>query len=217
MSQEIKDEIVLDSPLVVHKKSDASYQASASDIEMNETHQIDDKSTLERHRFKKDKNNKSNKKYIILLIVIVIIAVICALHFTGNLGSSDDETTTTTQATTESTTTLQQKYKDTIVVKDVYIFVDGEEVNGIEGLQDALKYKDASDTKYSIIKEHANTDFFNYDVLSILESLGFYSENTEIKTVQSTGLIAEAEITTEAPTTTTTLPVESTDSVSANG
>ncbi len=200
MSEEIKDEIVLDSPLVVHKKSDASYQANATDVEMNETLQIDGEDTLERHRFKKDKSDKSKGRYIWLVLVLIAVSVVCALYFSGNLTSNDDETTTTTQPTTEITTTLQQKYKDTIVVKDVYIFVDGEEVDGIEGLQDAIKYKEASDTKYSIIKEHANTDFFNYDVLSILETLGFYSENTVITTVQSTGLVAQAEITTEPET-----------------
>lgn len=215
MSQDIKDDIVLDSPLVVHKKSDASYNSSVSDNEMNETIQIEDNDTLERHRFKKDKSKKSNKKYFFLIAILVIVAVACALYFSGVLGGNNDETTTTTQSTTEATTTLQQKYKDTIVVKDVYIFVDGEEVDGIKGLQDAIKYKEASDTQYSIIKEHANTDFFNYEVLSILETLGFYSENTEITTVQSTGLIAQAEITTE-PITELTTETETTQTEPVN-
>ena len=35
-------------------------------------------------------------------------------------------------------------------------------------------------------------------MLSVHETLGFYSENTVITTVQSTGLIAQAEIVTES-------------------
>ena len=198
MSQEVKDNTNLDAPLVVHKKSDASYNGYATDVEMNDTIVAKDTDTLVRHRFKKDKTNKSKGKYFVLLGVFVVIAILCGLYFSGSFAPDNDDATTTTQPTTESTTTLQQKYKDTIVVKDVYIFIDGEEVNGIQGLQDAIKYKEASDTKYSIIKEHANTDFFNYEVLSVLETLGFYSENTVITTVQSTGLIAQAEIVTES-------------------
>lgn len=211
MSQDIKDDVVLDSPLVVHKKSDASYNSSVSDNEMSETIQIEDNDTIERHRFKRDKSKKSNKKHFFVIAVLVIVAAACALYFSGALCGDKDETISTTQSTTEATTTIQQKYKDTIVVKDIYIFVDGEEVDGIKGLQDAIKYKEASDTKYSIIKEHANTDFFNYEVLSILETLGFYSENTQITTVQSTGLVAQAEITTEPITELTTEVVTEAD------
>ena len=57
MADEIKEER-LDSPLVVHKKDDASYQETAGEISMSATHtdeESGDTPTLERQRFKKKK------------------------------------------------------------------------------------------------------------------------------------------------------------------
>ena len=42
MEEDIKEEIKLDSPLVVHKEGDASYQECASDFDMNSTHTDED-------------------------------------------------------------------------------------------------------------------------------------------------------------------------------
>ena len=54
MDDEIKEE-KLESPLVVHKKDDASYQETAREFDMSSTHTDDeawDFPTLLRHRFR---------------------------------------------------------------------------------------------------------------------------------------------------------------------
>ena len=60
MEEDIKEEIKLDSPLVVQKEGDASYQECASDFDMNATHTDEDSDvpTLQRHRFRKEKKSK---------------------------------------------------------------------------------------------------------------------------------------------------------------
>ena len=62
MADEIKEE-KLDSPLVVHKKGDASYQEEGNEVSMQNTHVDEDSDapTLERHRFKKEKKKKGKK------------------------------------------------------------------------------------------------------------------------------------------------------------
>ncbi len=191
-----------DNPLVVHKKSDASY-AEPSANAMNETHTDEERPTLVRHRFRKEQ--KSHGKAIVILAVIVVLAaVFAALYITGNITFGPKETTTKKKATTtEAVTTLEEKYDGTIVVKGIYLFVNGTEVDGIIGLQDALKYEEPSDTAYKIIVENENSDFLNFEVLKILEEMGFYGKETEIEHIASTGLIAAAETTTLPPETTT--------------
>ena len=217
MSDEIKDDVInteeqtdesaaLDSPLVVHKKGDASYKESAVLNQMNETHTEEGGTTLRRHRFRKDK--KSHSGLIAVLVIIVLLSgVFAGLYLTGNIRLLDKESTTKKAvSTTEATTSIEDAYKGTIVIKDVYIFVDGVEVKGISGLQKALEYEDKSTTAYTIIDENANSDFLNYEVLQILQQLGFYGEDTVITHKESTGLIAEADTTIlpPEPTTTTT-------------
>ncbi len=206
MSEEIKNENTaekLDNPLVVHKKGDASYEESASPVEMNETHSEEEETQLRRHRFRKEK--KGYGGLIAFLIILVIIAsVFAGLYMTGNIRFVDKTTTTKKATTTEAVTTLEELYKGTIVVKGTYIFVDGYEVNGTQGLEKALKYEDKSTTAYTIIDENANADYLNYDILPLLSELGFYGEDTVITHKESTGLLAEAETTTLPPETTTT-------------
>lgn len=204
MSEEIKEE-KLDSPLVVHHKDDASYQETASEIELNETHEEDEAPTLTRHRFKREEKKKGNKGVFVLIVIVVLASVFCALYFTDNVPFSQKETTTKSNiTTTQATTTLQEAYAQTIVVKSTYIFVDGEQVDGIEGLQKALRYVDPNETPYTIINEDADGDFLNYDVLPILMELGFYGEGSEIEHKNLTGLIAKEEQ-TEPTTISTTL------------
>lgn len=188
MNDEFKEEN-LDSPLIVHKKSDASYQDTASETTMNETHSDDDEPTLERHRFKK-KDKKKGRGLAIIIFIIIIAAVFAGLYLTGNITFDNDKTTTNISTTKqpETTVNLSEEYKDTIVVKGTDIYIDAQKVNGIEGLQEALKYEDKSTTRYTIIDENADSDFLNLEVLSILQDLGFYDENTTIKHVDSTGL-----------------------------
>lgn len=210
MRDEIKEE-QLDAPLVVHKKTDASYQDGGINVDMNETHIKEEKKpTLERHRFKKDPNKKSSKAPIVILIIVIIAIVFCALYFTGNISFGNKDTTNETKiTTTETTTSLEEAYAGTIVVKGTYIFVDAQEVNGIEGLQEALKYTDKSTTAYKIIDEGADSDFLNNNVLPILMDMGFYDKNTEILHQGYTGLMA-AEETTVTTTTATTTQVQQT-------
>lgn len=191
-----ENEEMLDSPLVVHKKSDASYKDGVTHIEMNDTHDEDEGPTLQRHRFRKDPNKKSKKGIIIPIIIVIIVAVFCALYFTGNISFDKNETTTTTETTAEVTTSIEEAYQGTIVIKDTFIFVDGYEVNGITGLQNELKYVDPSETAYKIILENENADFYNFDVLEILTKLGFYGVNTVVEHTPRTGLMAQSEMTT---------------------
>ena len=199
MSDELKEE-KLDSPLIVHKKSDASYQDTASEAEMNETHSDDEGPTLERHRFKK-KGKKKGKGLVIVIIIVILAAVFAGLYLTGNITFDNNKTTTAASTTKQVETTVNyaEEYKNTIVVKGTDIYVDSQKVDGIEGLQEALKYEEKSTTRYTIIDENADADFLNLEVLSILESMGFYDESTTIKYVDSTGL----ESTTQAPSSTT--------------
>lgn len=191
----------LESPLVVHKKSDASYEDTASSLEMNETHTGEERPTLKRHRFKKE--SKKKHPWVAPLIIVVIIAsVFAGLYYSGNLDFKKKEATTApTETTTETTTSLQQAYQGKILVKGTYIFVDGIEVNGIEGLQNALKYVDPSPTAYEIVKENENSDFLNNDILPLLQGMGFYDESTVITNVASSGLMAAEEMTTLPPVT----------------
>ena len=218
MSDEIKDEVVnseeikeesaeLESPLVVHKKGDASYKESAA-VQMNDTHIEDEKPTLRRHRFKKEKRGYGG--LIAFLIIVVIIAgAFSALYLTGNIRFTKQTTSAKSNTTTtERVTTIEEAYQGTIVVKDVYIFVNGVEVDGIQGLQKALEYEEKSTTAYTIIDENANPDFLNFEILQLLQQMGFYDENTVITHKESTGLIAEAETTTLPPETTTTTTTE---------
>ncbi|MBQ9530720.1 MAG: hypothetical protein IJR70_01485 [Eubacterium sp.] len=192
----------LDNPLVVHKKSDASYDESSATVEMNDTHSEEDYPTLRRHRFRKEK--KSHRGLIAVLIIIVILAgAFSALYVTGSIKFLNETTTAKKTTTTEAVTKLEDVYKGTIVVKGTYIFVDAVEVKGIEGLQKALEYEDKSTTAYTIIDEGANSDFLNFEVLQLLEQMGFYGKDTVITHKESTGLIAEAETTTLPPETTT--------------
>lgn len=187
----------LDSPLVVHKKTDSSYQANASELELNETHEENEDKTLERHRFKKEK--KENKATPIILIVLIVICVFVALYFTGVIGNrnANNQENSSANSTSEVVTSIQDKYKNTIVIKGTYIFVDGYEVDGIEGLQSAIKYEDKSPTRYKIIQENIDESYYNNEILPILTQQGFYDKSTEISVVHSTGLMAEAETTVD--------------------
>jgi len=113
----------LDSPLVVHIKGDASYEEDTSAFEMNETHTDEERPTLVRHRFKKEKKSKGGLLAFIF-IVFAFAGVFAALYYTGNITFSGRETTTvtTTEATTVTTTSIEQNYKGKIVIK-AFIFL----------------------------------------------------------------------------------------------
>ncbi len=177
----------LDSPLVVHKESDASYLDTAGTVEIESTHTYEEeRPTLERHRFKKEKK-KSPLPYIIIIIVI-IVAVVVGLYFGGVFSKNNEETT---EHTTKSsyTTTEENKFKGIITIKGTYIFFEGEEVDGIKGLERCIKYLDEG-THFIIQDENADSTFLNDDVISLLQQ---YNIDYEIKYIVSSGLVSQYE------------------------
>ena len=66
----------LDSPLVVHKETDASYEENNTELDVNITHIDEDTVTLERHRFKKVKK-KSKAPYVFFEVFIIIYVFSC--------------------------------------------------------------------------------------------------------------------------------------------
>lgn len=202
MDEELMEE-KLDNPLIVHKESDASYQETASEVSMSYTHTEEDADmpTLERHRFKKTKKNKK-WPWFVVGIIAVAVAVIVALYCNGYLRPAEEETTTTTRKS--YTTQAENRYEGIITVKNTYIFFEGEEVDGLEGLIKEIKYLDAG-TKFIVQDEKADENFLNFNVLPILEQ---YNIDYEVKYVASSGLMAEKELsnqqTTEEQTSETT-------------
>lgn len=190
----------LEPPLVVHKKSDTSYDNNNNSVlEMNDTHIDDTKPTLTRHRFKKDDKKKGKGAVAVIFIAVVVVAVFAALYFTGNIPLNNSKSNSQSSSqTSETTTSLQQKYAGTIVVKGMYIFVDGTEVDGIQGLTESLKYLDKSTTAYEIIIEGTQnsyeSSYYNSDILGCLTQLGFYGDDTKVEHVDSTGLMSKDEI-----------------------
>ena len=195
MADEIKEER-LDSPLVVHKKDDASYQETAGEISMSATHtdeESGDTPTLERHRFRK-KKKKKKAPYIILVLVAVAAAVICALIYNGVIPVKPNETTSTTRKS--YTTQQENKFEGIITVKGTYIFFEGEEVDGINGLEDEIKYLDEG-TSFVVQDENAESNFLNFEVLDVLTR---YNIKYEVTHIVSSGLVSKYETTSEAQT-----------------
>lgn len=210
MEEEIKEER-LDSPLVVHKKSDASYQETATEVTMNATHTDDETSdmpTLERHRFRKEKKKKK-WPYVLIVLIAIVMAVLCALIYSDVIPVREKETTT--QTTRSYTTQKTNEFKGIITVKGTYIFFEGTEVDGIKGLEKEIKYLD-NGTKFEIQDENADSNFLNYEVLSLLSKYNF---DYEITHIVSSGLKSKYENvqTTARPssTSTTKKPLTSTD------
>lgn len=187
MDDELMEE-KLDNPLVVHKESDASYQEMASEVSMSNTHTDEDVDapTLERHRFRKEKKKK--KWPFVLVILIAAVVVILIVLFNKGYISTPQETTEST--TRKSYTTQEEnKFEGIITVKGTYIFFEGEEVDGIRGLERKVKYLDAG-TSFIVQDEKADSNFLNDNVLPILEK---YDIKYTTKYIVSSGLISENE------------------------
>ncbi len=196
MEEEIKEE-KLDSPLVVHKASDASYQETASEISMNATHTDEDSSfipTLERHRFRKKKKSKK-WPWILLAVIAVALSVLCALYFTNVISFKEEKTTVLSKKS--YTTVAVNHFKDTITIKGTYIFFEGREVNAISGLEKEIKYLDKK-TSFTVQDEHADSNFLNYEVLSMLSDYGF---DYKITHIVSSGLVSKYEVTLSSKAT----------------
>lgn len=189
MANDFNDEH-LDSPLVVHKVTDASYHETENNVDVNATHIEEETATLERHRFKKEK--KSSKWPIILTFLVVVVAVFCYLYFSGSLaGIGLGKAQTTTEEVTEDYTMPANPYDGVITVKGTYIFFEGEEVDGIEGLDRAVRYLD-SGTSFVVQDEDADSTFLYEEVLPLLEQYGIQSE---VRYVVSSGLTSRYETT----------------------
>ena len=183
----------LDSPLVVHKVTDASYHETENNVDVNATHIEEETATLERHRFKKEK--KSSKWPIILTFLVVVIAVFCYLYFSGSLaGIGLGTAQTTTEPETQAYTLPENPYEGIITVKGTYIFFEGEEVDGIEGLESEVRYLD-SGASFVIKDEDADSTFLYEEVLPLLQQYGI---QTEVRYVVSSGLTSRYETTSGA-------------------
>lgn len=194
MDEELMEE-KLDNPLVVHKESDASYQETASEVSMSKTHTEEDTDvpTLERHRFKKKKKAKKWPWFVVAVIAIAV-AVCIALYYNGYFKPDSEDTETTTRKS--YTTQTVNEFEGIITVKNTYIFFEGQEVDGIEGLIKEIKYLDPG-THFVVQDENADSNFLNYDILPILEQ---YNIDYEVKHIASSGLMAEKELTTKQTT-----------------
>ncbi|MGN1123026.1 MAG: hypothetical protein ACI4RR_01680 [Eubacterium sp.] len=197
MEEEIKEEI-LDSPLIVHKKTDASYQETASEVGMQTTHIDEDSSdepTLERHRFKK-KKKKKKWPYVLIALIVIAVAVLAVLFNKGVISLHQKESTTAPRKS--YTTQAENKFENTITIKGTYLFFEGQEIDGIGELEREIKYLDKG-TKFVVQDENANSDFLNFEVLSLLSK---YEMEYDITHIVSSGLTSFYEITTQPSQTT---------------
>lgn len=195
---------VLCSPLIVHKEGDASYQPDTVEDGMTATHTENELEapTIERHRFRKKK--KSHKgAYVLILLLVAAVAVCAALYFTGTYDFGLKPKETTTQAAkTDNTTQETTNYDHVITVKGTYLFYEGQEVDGIEGLIAAIKYEPEGST-FTVQDENANSNFLNNNVLS---TLSLYKMNYNITHIVSSGLTSKYETTKATTRAQTTKP-----------
>ncbi len=175
----------LDSPLVVHKETDASYEENNTELDVNITHIDEDTITLERHRFKKVKKN--SKAPYVFCAVLIIIAIFAGLYFGGVIPKFFDKGETTVPVSDSSeSTTEENRFKGIITVKGTYLFFEGKEINGTEDLISEIKYANEN-TSFIIQDENADSTFLNDEILPILTS---YNIQYEVKYIVSSGLMS---------------------------
>lgn len=184
----------LDSPLVVHKESDASYQAVVND-DSTQTRSEDelDAPTLERHRFKKEKK-PSKVPYVIAILIVVAAAIFAGLYFTGNIEFGSGKGATESPTKKSYTTLPQNDFEDTITVKGTYLFFEGTEMDTIEDLIREIKYLDDG-IVLTIQDENADSNYLNNEVLPVLVQ---YDVDYNVKYIVSSGLVSKYE-NNEAP------------------
>lgn len=199
MDNQINDNERLESPLVVHKASDASYKETANEVDVDVTHVETESATLERHRFKREQ--KKSKAPVVIVTIIIIALAVCAYLYFGkgiDFGIGKDETTTEAP-TTAYYTPEENPFAGIITVKGTYIFFEGEEVDGVEGLISEIKYLDEG-TSFIVQDEGADQTLLNEEVLTTLTNYGI---TYEVKYIISSGLLSQYEATTVAPATET--------------
>ena len=185
MSEEFEK---LDSPLIVHKETDASYHETANIDVISTTNKAEENETnLVRHRFRK-KKKKSKAPYFILLIVI-IVSVLCGLYFSGVIGNK--ERNTTEPATNKTYAEVpENRFEGIITVKGTYIFFEGEEVEGTADLERTLKYLDKG-TTFVIQDEDAEQVLLYQEIIPLLDKYEINHE--EPKYIISSGLHSKYE------------------------
>ncbi len=184
----------LDSPLVVHKKTDASYLENAGDVNAPAAEKCENnQSNLVRHRFRRVKRRR--KAPYIILAAVIIAAVLVGLYYGGIIGSrnQESETQTTSRPYIEVT---ENKFEGIITVKKTYIFFEGEEMNNLEELERKVKYLDEG-TKFVVQDEDADPILLNEEILPLLKENGIdYGEGP--KYILSSGLKSKSETEAEA-------------------
>ncbi|MCH5317273.1 MAG: hypothetical protein J1E05_04795 [Eubacterium sp.] len=185
MSAEFEEE-KLDSPLVVHKVTDASYVDTAVKVDVEYTHNEDGVATLERHRFKRVKKKK--KWPYFLMLAVVIVAVVCAFYLSRTKDPVENKTTAPT-AENDVTLNFEDRFKNVITVKGTYIFFEGEEVDGLNGLEKEIKYLDKG-TFLTVQDESADIMFLDDEILPLLDSYGI---KYDTKYIISSGLKSQYE------------------------
>lgn len=176
----------LDSPLVVHKESDASYNGCPNFDLMNKT-AIDENDTapsIERHRFKKKKKNPNKNKIItiVLLVVLVAVCVGVTVHFVNDSKSNENKNSVTAEETTKS---LSEVFKNTITVQGTTIYYEAEVIDNVVELESNIKFL-PKDTQIIIQNEHADSDFFE-SVKEVVLQCEFEKE-PKVEFIQSSGL-----------------------------
>ncbi len=203
MSEEFEKE-KLDSPLIVHKKTDASYTETANSVDADSTHAADNNaSNLVRHRFKRVKRRR--KAPYIILAIVIIAAILCGLYYGGVIGNRKEnkENTTSSRGYIEVT---ENRFEGVITVKSTYIFFEGEEVDGIEGLERKIRYLDEK-TKFVVQDEEADPVFLNEEILPLLTENGIEYEGPNF--IISSGLKSKYETEIQAQTEASTNEVVS--------
>ena len=204
MDNNINENEILQSPLVVHKETDASYQNTANDVDVEVTHIEDDSTTLERHRFRRERK-KSKGPAVLAVVLVIAVGLAAYLYFAKGFDFGLKKEETTTEATTTAYYTPEEnKFEGIITVKGTYLFFEGEELDGVEDLVSEIKYLDKG-TKFIVQDESADATFLNEEVLTTLSN---YGVDYEVKYIISSGLMSRYETTapttTQAPTETTT-------------
>lgn len=185
MSAEFEEE-KLDSPLIVHKVTDASYIDTAVKVDVEYTHGEDGNATLERHRFKRVKKKKKWPYFLMLALIIVAVAV--AFYFNGTKEPVDNKTTEPNEGNS-ITINIEDRFNNVITVKGTYIFFEGEEVDGLNGLEKEIKYLDKG-TVLTVQDESADQLFLANEILPLLDSYGF---KYDTKFIISSGLKSQYE------------------------
>lgn len=120
MSKEF-DEKKLDSPLVVHKITDASYQDTDNEIEFAHN-ENEDTATLERHRYRKVKKAKK-WPYVLIACIVAVVVIITTLYFCGVIPVKREEETNPGN-TKNYVQEESNEFEGVITVKNSYVFFE---------------------------------------------------------------------------------------------